>query len=59
MNKRTVFSVLGVLGVIAAAVMYFVGKESANLSELQQFWWIPAILGVIFLIIGGSKRRAA
>ncbi|MCX8020993.1 MAG: hypothetical protein N2747_10920 [Chitinophagaceae bacterium] len=49
MSTKSIFSLLGVLCLIAAAVMYFIGKESSHLSEMKEFWWLPLPVGVIFI----------
>ncbi|MCX6315747.1 MAG: hypothetical protein NTW29_00535 [Bacteroidetes bacterium] len=56
MNKKTTFTVLGVLALAASAVMYKVGSSSSHLSELKDFWWIPAPLGIICLLVAGSSK---
>ena len=55
MNRKKVFYILGVLCLIAAAAMYFIGKQSSHLSELQDFWWIPLPLGALALLAAGRK----
>ena len=54
MNKRT-FYILGVICIIAAAAMYFIGKDSSHLSELYDFWWIPLPLAALFLLLANRK----
>jgi len=39
--KKTVFLILGILALIAAIAMYFIGKDSSHLSELYEIWWVP------------------
>lgn len=56
MNKKTIFTILGVLAIAASAVMYKVGNSSSHLSELKDFWWIPAPLGIICLLLAGSSK---
>ena len=55
MNKKTLFY-LGVLCIIASVAMYFIGKQSANLSELSDFWWIPLPIGALLLIVANMKK---
>jgi hypothetical protein len=55
MNKKTLFTILGVLCIAAAVAMYFVGKNSSHLSELSDFWWIPLPLGLLALFLAGRK----
>jgi len=55
MNKKTLFYVLGVLCIVASVAMYFIGKESANLSELKDFWWIPLPIGALALLLANRK----
>jgi hypothetical protein len=52
--KKGVLITLGLLALIASAVMYFVGKDSSHLSELYDVFWIPlplaaACFGVVAL----------
>lgn len=59
MNKKVVFGIIGVLAIIASVVMYKVGGNSANLSELKDFWWVPLPLALIcFLGAASSKPKA-
>jgi hypothetical protein len=55
MNKKNLFTILGVLCIAAAVAMYFVGKNSGHLSELSDFWWIPLPLGLLALFLAGRK----
>jgi hypothetical protein len=55
MNKKSLFYILGVLCLVASAAMYFIGKESSHLSELQDFWWIPLPFGALALMIANRK----
>jgi len=57
MNKKVVFGVIGVLALIASAVMYKVGRSSSHLSELKDFWWYPLPLAVICFLVVGSKKK--
>lgn len=58
MNKKIVFLVLGILALAASVVMYRMGRSSANLSELKQFWWVPLPLGFLcFMAAGASKKQ--
>jgi len=55
MNNKKLFYVLGVLCIIAAAAMYFIGKGSSHLSELSDYWWIPLPLGALLLLLANKK----
>ncbi|MBL0145498.1 MAG: hypothetical protein IPP48_06790 [Chitinophagaceae bacterium] len=55
MNKKSLFSVLAVLCIVASVAMYMIGKNSSHLSELKDFWWMPLPLGAISLLLA-SKR---
>lgn len=55
MNRKTIFYILGVVCIIAAAAMYFMGKEDSKLSELQDFWWIPLPIAAIALLVANKK----
>lgn len=50
MNRKSLFGILGVLCIIASVAMYMIGKNSANLSELKDFWWMPLPLGALCLL---------
>jgi len=49
--KKTMFFIFSVLAFIASIVMYYVGSNSANLSELVDFYWVPLPLGIILLLL--------
>ncbi len=49
MNKKKLFTLIALLCIIAAIVMYLVGKGSSHLSELHDYFWIPLLLGAVFL----------
>ncbi len=55
MNKKRNFYILGVICIIAAAAMYFIGKDSSNLSELYDTWWIPLPFAALFLLLANKK----
>ena len=55
MNK-TFALVLALLCIAAAAIMYIVGNDNSNLSELRIFWYIPLPLAIIALI-GFFKKK--
>lgn len=55
MTKRTYY-ILGVICIIAAGAMYFLGKEDPKLTELKDFWWIPVPLAALFLILANRKK---
>jgi hypothetical protein len=57
MNKKVFFSAIAVLAVIAAAVMYKMGKNSSHLSELKDFWWYPLPLAVICFLIAAAPGK--
>lgn len=57
MNKKAVFGVIGVLALIASAVMYKMGRNSSHLSELKDFWWYPLPLAVICFLVAGSRKK--
>lgn len=49
--KKPLFLALGVLCVLAAAGMYYVGNNSGHLSELKDFFWVPLPLAIISFIL--------
>ena len=56
MNKKTIYSILGSLCIIAAIAMYTIGKGSSHLSELKDFWWMPLPLGAILLLLASRSK---
>jgi hypothetical protein len=54
MTKRTYY-ILGVICIIAAGAMYFLGKEDPKLTELKDFWWIPLPIAALFLLLANRK----
>lgn len=57
MNKK-VLTVIGLLAVIACIGMYVVGNNSSHMSELKDFWWVPAPIALICFIAANSKKKA-
>ena len=57
MNK-TVLNVVGILALIAAAAMYWFGKNDSHLSELKDFWWIPLPIALICFLAGARKNKS-
>ena len=56
MNKKSLYTVLGVLCIAASVAMYMIGKNSSHLSELKDFWWMPLPLGAIALLLASRKK---
>lgn len=52
---KALFIVGGILCIMAAVGMFYVGSNSGHLSELKDFFWVPLPLGVILLILGFRK----
>ncbi|HMI79824.1 MAG TPA: hypothetical protein VK484_13585 [Ferruginibacter sp.] len=57
MNKKTIYAILTVLLLAASITMYMAGKNSANLSELKDFWWMPLPLAAIFLLLASRAKK--
>ena len=57
MNKKTVFTIIGILAIAASVFMYKMGNSSSHLTELKQFWWIPLPLAFICLLLAGSAGK--
>lgn len=53
---KKVLSIVGGLAVIASIAMYFVGKKSSHLSELEQYWWIPLPVALICFVLASNKK---
>ena len=49
MNK-TFLLVLGFLALTASLAMKILGNKSSHLSELQQYWWIPLPLALLYFL---------
>jgi len=56
MNKKKIYSLLALLCIAAAIVMYLVGKNSGHLSELYDYFWLPLPLGAIFLLLASRTK---
>lgn len=52
---KTGYLILGIVAVAASIVMKYIGETSSNLSELQDFWYIPLPLGIFALIFAFKK----
>jgi hypothetical protein len=57
MSKKTVYTILALLSLAASIIMYMAGKNSANLSELQEYWWMPLPLAAIFLLLASRASK--
>lgn len=55
MSKKVIFLALGVIAFVAAAVMYSVGTNNSNLTELLDYYWLPIPLGILFVAIAFKK----
>jgi hypothetical protein len=56
MNKKKIYSILALLCIAAALVMYMVGKNSSHLSELYDYFWLPLPWGAIFLLLASRAK---
>jgi hypothetical protein len=56
MNKKRIYSLLALLCIAAAIIMYMVGKKSSHLSELYDYFWLPLPLGAIFLLLASRSK---
>lgn len=56
MNKKKRYSLLALLCIVAALIMYTVGKNSSHLSELYDYFWLPLPLGAIFLLLASRAK---
>jgi hypothetical protein len=46
-------------GIRFSAIMYFTGTENSALTELLDFCWIPALIGILALSAGIMKMNKA
>ena len=58
MNKNILLGIGG-LAILAAVIMYLVGKDSSHLSELADFFWVPLPLAVVCIAGGMMKGKNA
>ncbi|MFT5778307.1 MAG: hypothetical protein ACI837_001263 [Crocinitomicaceae bacterium] len=57
MQSKQIFILILALACFASGVaMYFIGKDSSNLSELQSYWWTPMPLGLVLLATAFKKK---
>ena len=56
MNKKKTYTLIALICIIAAIVMYIVGKGSSHLSELYDYFWLPLPLGAIFLLMASRAK---
>lgn len=54
---KTALMVLGVLVLIASALMYYVGSTNGHLTELKDFYWTLIPLGVLLLAGGYMTKK--
>ncbi len=59
MNKKGIFSTIGILALIASIAMYVIGGNSSHLTELRDYWWIPLIVAALCLVLAGSSKPKA
>lgn len=57
MTKGIVFISLGVICTVAAVVMKQVGENSANLSELKDYYYVPLPLACVCIAVGIQNLR--
>lgn len=56
MNRKKLYTLLALLCIVAAIIMYLVGKESSHLSELYDYFWLPLPLGAVFLLLASRTK---
>ena len=49
--------IIGILSLVASAVMYFVGKDSSHLSELYDLFWLPLPLSALALAAASKVKK--
>lgn len=54
-DPKKLFSALGSLALLASIIMYAVGSNSNNLTELKDFFWIPLILSAVSFLAANKK----
>ncbi|MFN8242877.1 MAG: hypothetical protein U0X40_02380 [Ferruginibacter sp.] len=59
MNKKSIFSLLGGLCIVASIAMYMIGSNSGHLTELKDFFWVPLPLGAILLLLASRSGKQA
>jgi CDP-diglyceride synthetase len=58
MKKTTLFFILGIVCLIASAVMYSFVNDS-HLSELGDAFWVPLPLAGTFLLLASKTTKKA
>ncbi len=56
MNKKKLYTLMALVCIVAAIIMYFTGKGSSHLSELYDYFWLPLPLGAIFLLMASKIK---
>ena len=56
MNKKRIYSLLALLCIAAAIVMYVMGNKNDHLTELKDFWWMPLPLGALLLLMASRAK---
>jgi len=56
MNKKKLYSLIALLCMVAAMVMYMTGKNKSELTVLYDFFWIPLLLGAVFLFTASRVK---
>lgn len=56
MNRKKLYSLLALLCIIAALILYTIGKNSSRLGELYDYFWMPLPLGAVFLLLSTRAK---
>jgi hypothetical protein len=56
MNKKRIYSLLALLCMAAAIMMYTIGKNSSRFNDLYDYFWLPLPLGAIFLLFAARTK---
>jgi uncharacterized membrane protein len=56
MNKKTIYFILGLVCIVASAVMYSFVNDS-HLSELGDAFWVPLPLAATLLLLASRPTK--
>jgi hypothetical protein len=54
--SKEAFKLIAYMAVVASIIMYSLGNNSRNLTELKDVWWLPLPVAAIFFLIGITRK---
>lgn len=58
-GKQVFYLILGIVALLAAGGMYYVGSNNSRLSELEDFWYMPIPLGILAIALAFKSKKVA